>query len=208
MKMVRKLISILMILIVLYSSLSSAYATFDVLEIKENKGLNFQIDNIEGSIYSVFQKLVDILNQNFKVDNDTPKLPNGKEYTDDNIREILYGFKEEYPEGRPWTEEDEYYSENLLSRGHACEAFALMCSDAVFEGLRISRRHCVFEDIRVGDLLYTNNGHHVVIVLEKKENSVIVMEGNYDGKIHWGREITSQDLEKNIFLVCSRYPEI
>ena len=43
--------------------------------------------------------------------------------------------------------------------------------------------------IRIGD-------YHTVVVLEKKENSVMVTEGNYNSSIHWGREITRSSLER------------
>ena len=34
-----------------------------------------------------------------------------------------------------------------------------------------------------------NGNTHTVIVLEKKEDSVIIAEGNYNGAIHWDREL-------------------
>ena len=53
--------------------------------------------------------------------------------------------------------------------------------------------------IRIGD-------YHTVVVLEKKENSVMVTEGNYNSSIHWGREITRSSLEREGFSVRTRYP--
>ena len=53
--------------------------------------------------------------------------------------------------------------------------------------------------IRIGD-------YHTVVVLEKKENSMMVTEGNYNSSIHWGREITRSSLEREGFSVRTRYP--
>ena len=53
--------------------------------------------------------------------------------------------------------------------------------------------------IRIGD-------YHTVVVLKKKENSVMVTEGNYNSSIHWGREITRSSLEREGFSVRTRYP--
>ena len=57
-----------------------------------------------------------------------------------------------------------------------------------------------------GDILVTKTHGHTVVVLEKKENSVMVTEGNYNSSIHWGREITRSSLEREGFSVRTRYP--
>ena len=51
-----------------------------------------------------------------------------------------------------------------------------------------------------------DNNSHSVVVLEKRANSVIVTEGNFNSSIHWGREITRQELEAGDFVVTTRYP--
>lgn len=133
-------------------------------------------------------------------------LANGKAITDDNIREILYGLQSDYPEGMRWTNANFYQSTVLRWGGYGCEGFALICSDAVFGSLPISSRHSNFDAVKVGDMLRINNDTHTVVVLEKRQNSVIVAEGNYNSSIHWGREITRQSLESGNFTVRSRYP--
>ena len=55
-------------------------------------------------------------------------------------------------------------------------------------------------------MLRINHNTHSVIVLEKKESSVIVAEGNYNSSIHWDREISRQSLEKGEFFGMTRYP--
>lgn len=134
-------------------------------------------------------------------------MPNGQPLTDDNIRSVIYGLKSQYPEGMPWTNEDGYRSDGTHIMGFGCAAFALICSDAVFGDLPISEEHSRFDDIRVGDMLRINNDTHSVVVLEKRANSVIVTEGNYNSSIHWGREISRQSLENGNFCVQSRYPQ-
>lgn len=133
-------------------------------------------------------------------------LPNGQEITDDNIRGIIYGLKGQYPEGMPWTNDDEYFSAPLHTTGYGCAGFALICSDAVFDDLPITEEHSDFSRIRVGDMLRINNDTHSVVVLEVRENSVIVTEGNYNSSIHWGREISRDSLESRNFWAITRYP--
>ncbi|UQT49167.1 hypothetical protein M5E87_04175 [Flavonifractor plautii] len=76
--------------------------------------------------------------------------------------------------------------------GYGCEGFALICSDAAFGTLpaRTHRR--------------PSADPHRRLMLEKKENSVMVTEGNCS--IHWGREITRSSLEREGFSVRTRYP--
>lgn len=102
-----------------------------------------------------------------------------------------------------WTNDNFYASQALRSGGYGCEGFALICSDAAF-GTLPARTHRSFEAIRVGDMIRIGD-YHTVVVLEKKENSVMVTEGNYNSSIHWGREITRSSLEREGFSVRTRY---
>lgn len=133
-------------------------------------------------------------------------LANGKPITDDNIREILYSLKSSYPEGMHWTNEDNSYYSSTLGNGGGCAAFAFLCSDTVFGTLPRSGIYSDFDSIRVGDILRVNYNTHSVVVLEKRENSVVVTEGNYNSSVHWGREISRQSLEKGEFYGQTRYP--
>lgn len=133
-------------------------------------------------------------------------LANGKDITDENIREILYGLKADYPEGMKWTN-DNYYSSSVLGGGLGCAGFAFLCSDAVFGNLPRTGTHSDFDAIRVGDYVRMNNDTHSVTVLEKRADSIVVTEGNYNSSIHWGREISRKSLEAGNFFVVTRYPE-
>ena len=135
------------------------------------------------------------------------RLANGKEITEDNVREIINGLRRSYPEGMRWTNEDNHYtSQTLYFRGHGCAAFAFLLSDTVFGALPLTAVHSKFDRLRAGDILRTREDTHTVVVLEKREDSVIVTEGNYDETIHWDREITRQELEEENFYVRTRYP--
>ena len=136
----------------------------------------------------------------------TKTLPNGMEITDDNIRSIINGLKTEFPEGRKWNNDDSYFSAALHTTGYGCAGFALRCSDEVFGTLPVTDTHSDFDKIKVGDMLRVNNDTHSVIVLEKKADSVVVAEGNFNNSIHWGRELSRQELERGAFYAESRYP--
>ena len=65
--------------------------------------------------------------------------------------------------------------------------------------------HHDYNNIRVGDILRVENDTHSVIVLEVKQDSVIVAEGNYNSSIHWGRELQKADLADNGSYIMTRY---
>jgi hypothetical protein len=135
------------------------------------------------------------------------RLANGKEITQDNVREILNGLRSTYPEGMPWTNEsNEYTSKTLYISGKGCSAFAFLCSDKVFGDLPLTAVHSNFDRLRAGDILRVQNDTHTVVVLEKRADSVIVTEGNFDAAIHWDREITRRELEEENFYARTRYP--
>lgn len=137
---------------------------------------------------------------------EAPTLANGAEITEENVRALIESLKSEYPQGMPWTNDNFYRSDALHAGGYGCEGFALICSDTAFGDLPISKRHSNFDEIRAGDMIRMNNDTHTFVVLQKKENSVIVTEGNMNSSIYWGREISRQSLENGNFQVRTRYP--
>ena len=88
--------------------------------------------------------------------------------------------KSKYPKGMTWNN-DNFYTWNggIYSWGSGCAGFALLLSDAAF-GKLPARRNTDFNNIKVGDILRINNDTHSVVVLEIKNDSVIVAEGNYN----------------------------
>ena len=125
--------------------------------------------------------------------------------TEQEVYDTIMALKDQYPEGMRWTNDNSYLSEAMRINGYGCAGFAFICSDAAFGDLP-ARTHTSFDDIRVGDIIRIGD-YHSVVVLEKKDDSVIVTEGNYNSSIHWGRELTRSYLESEGFYVTTRYPE-
>lgn len=121
------------------------------------------------------------------------------------VREKIEALREQYPEGKRWTNSDSYYSAALHSTGSGCAGFAYLCSDTAFGDAPVVETHSDFTRIRVGDILRINHDTHSVIVLKKLSDSVIVAEGNYNSSIHWGREISRSELEKGEMKVTTRW---
>ena len=136
-----------------------------------------------------------------------PTLTNGQPITEENVLAIIQALEEEYPEGMSWTNANSHFSPALNTMGYGCAGFALICSDAAFGDLPVTSRHSDFDAVKVGDILRINFDTHSVVVLEKRADSVIVTEGNFNSSIHWGREISRQSLEDTQFTVQSRYPQ-
>lgn len=122
----------------------------------------------------------------YRVGEENPERPEPEGPTEEAVYAAITALKADYPEGMRWTNDNFYASQALRSGGYGCEGFALICSDAAF-GTLPARAHRSFEAIRVGDMIRIGD-YHTVVVLEKKENSVMVTEGNYNSSIHWGRD--------------------
>lgn len=130
--------------------------------------------------------------------------------------------QEAYKEGTTWTDYEPYSDEKgcyhwnggLLDgkriSATGCVAFAFILSDTAFGSLP-NRMYPAggfkFEDIKVGDILRVNNATHTVIVLEVSDAGVIVAEGNYSGKIHWGRAMSKEEVMRDASHYITRYPE-
>lgn len=124
---------------------------------------------------------------------------------EDSVYDILVSFKEQYPEGMYWTNE-QYYDWNggTYYRGYGCAGFAFILSDAAFGDVQ-AVKHTDYSNIRVGDILRVNNNTHMVIVLEVHDDYVIVAEGNYNSSIHWGRKIYKNRLQGEGDYIMTRY---
>lgn len=133
-------------------------------------------------------------------------LANGKPTTEENVQEMLYSLQETYPEGMAWGD----------SNGQNCSTFArtvwnyITGDTSVFGACDIVRTNGIFSELRVGDKVSMDNNMgdtHAVIVLEKHEDYIVVLEGNYNGYVHWGRKITRETLEgDNRFMTTTFYP--
>ncbi len=129
--------------------------------------------------------------------------------------EIMTSFKanEKFQQGAEWTNEIEYRWKGgnnggrLPEIGGGCMAFAYELSDAVFGNL-LARKCTVFtcSDVKAGDILRTRNETHGIIVLQVSEAGVVIAEGNFNGKVNWGRSLAKADVENDYYLI-TRYPE-
>ncbi len=121
-----------------------------------------------------------------------------------NVYKTLMLLKKKYKEGTKWTN-DYYYewSGGYYKGAHGCASFAFMLSDIAFYDT-LSTMHCNFNKVKVGDTIRLDFNTHTVIVLEVKKNSIIVAEAN--PTIHWGREISFQELYRTGTYVLTRYP--
>lgn len=162
----------------------------------------------------------------------TSRLADGREAvpTPKEVYESMIALQKEqqYAEGAIWTNFEPYpnttgkdYSWNggLLDgkniKAVGCVAFAFILSDAAFGSLP-ARMYAAggfeFDDIKPGDILRVSNDVHTVIVLEVNEAGVVVAEGNistgdHQGKVHWGRAISKEEVMSNTSHYITRYPE-
>lgn len=123
------------------------------------------------------------------------------------IYKDMIAMKSKYPEGMKWTNANYYaWKGGIYSGGYGCAGFAFAISDAAFGSLP-ARQHTNFSNIRVGDIVRMDNNGHSVIVLEVKENGVVVAEGNFNSSVHWGREISFSAIRSTGTYVMTRYPK-
>ncbi|MDE6910258.1 MAG: hypothetical protein K2P44_07315 [Lachnospiraceae bacterium] len=125
--------------------------------------------------------------------------------TDSQIYDTIMAQKAVFPEGMHWTNDNYYgWKGGTYTGGFGCAGFAFAVSDAAFGDTR-AQTHKDYSNIKVGDILRVDNDTHSVIVLAVKESSVIVAEGNYNGTIHWGREIPKTQLVDPSSYIMTRY---
>lgn len=122
-----------------------------------------------------------------------------------NAYDIMISFKNSYPEGMRYTNDDFYkWNGGIYYGGYGCAGFAFMLSDAVF-GDKQSTIHYDMSKIRVGDILRINNDTHSVIVLEVNSDGIVVAEANYNSSVHWGRTFSWSRLDNVLDYVMTRY---
>ena len=137
---------------------------------------------------------------------EAPSYSGGGYVTQSQATDILNSLRTSYPEGTYWSIESSYTSDALQLSYAGCAGFALYCSDLIFGDLPISEVHSDFDRIKAGDMVRDVNGYHTVIVLEKRADSIVVVEGNYNGTVHWDRVMERYASEFYNFAVTTRYP--
>lgn len=125
--------------------------------------------------------------------------------TEAEVYDAIMSLQQDYPQGMSWTNDNTWYDDEGNSHGRGCVAFAALCQYTAFGDVP---GHYVdsLDDVKVGDSIRIGN-YHTVIVLEKKTNSVIVTEGNFNFQINWGREIPFSEIESAGYKIYSYYPE-
>lgn len=125
--------------------------------------------------------------------------------TQKQVQDQLFELYDEYPEGMSWTNENHsYYWKAINTYCYGCIAFAGEMSDRLFGKDAKVTTHRNFDKIKVGDHIRIGD-YHSVIVLAKGPDELMVVEGNYNSSVHWGREITKSELKSSGFYVQSRY---
>lgn len=140
--------------------------------------------------------------------------------------------KKKYKNGRKWTNANyykiPYYAWNgriippvadkgeILGGGYGCAAFAYMVSDMIFAKNNINEsglananyyHHKNLNKVKVGDIIrYCPSNPHNIIVTKVTKKYFEVAEGNYNGKIHWGRKVKKSSLKNQLILITTRYP--
>lgn len=130
-------------------------------------------------------------------------LANGKPTTEENVQEMLYALQSTYPEGMPWGDSNGKYCASFVN-----EIWEIITGDwKPYDNCEMVS--CDFDELRAGDQVI--GASHTYIVLEKHDDYIVIVEGNYacnyGGIVHWGREITRQEIESySGTLVKSFYP--
>lgn len=133
--------------------------------------------------------------------------------TEEAVRATLLSLRDTYLTNTPY--EAPYVPNNPLDRPYsncdACAGWAMKCSDTVFGTLPWRRvMNPRWEDIRVGNLLDYRTGStgHVVVVLEKRDDMVIVTESGRNDKVRWGGQYPRWWLEQQgEYSLRTRYPQ-
>jgi len=116
--------------------------------------------------------------------------------------------KASYPEGMRWTNDDLYrWNGGIWAGGYGCAGFAFILSDTAFGDLPAHAfEDFTYEELRVGDILRVNNDSHSVVILQKYASYVVITEGNWNSKIHWGRTLTKSQVMAADYVI-TRYQD-
>lgn len=127
--------------------------------------------------------------------------------TQEEVYQKLLSLKTKYPEGMDWGLDKKYYGKTGVAVARACSAFVRYVRDDVFGhgGARMLSYDPSL--LRVGDELLMLDKHHTVVVLQVNEDSVTVVEGNCNGKVHWGRTVPFSSLDPAQTFIFTMYPQ-
>lgn len=114
-----------------------------------------------------------------------------------------------YPSGSAWGDSSSYDAriDGKRETLTACDGFAYLLSDAAFKDLPV-QYHGDLDRVRAGDMVTYRTGRrtlHTVIVLEVRRSSLVVAEGNNNGRVVWNRVLTKASLKTSLEHVKTRY---
>ncbi|MBQ6256885.1 MAG: hypothetical protein IJP78_11235 [Clostridia bacterium] len=111
----------------------------------------------------------------------------------EQVTQIILRFQETYPDRYLWSGEDTDFLQTV--------------SDAAFGGLPTRRMEPVdYNALRPGDILRLKNDTYSVMILEKYDSHVTVVEVWTNGRVYWGRTVNKSAVEAGDY-VMTRYPE-
>ena len=114
--------------------------------------------------------------------------------TEASVQATIWALRDIYPTGTVYGEFYRSYSNGPYGMAPThCAGWATLCSDAAFGNLPWRRvNNPRWEDIRPGDLIRYDNasGGHVVVVLDRTDEYVLVTESGTNNKARWGGEVT------------------
>ena len=125
------------------------------------------------------------------------------------VYQKIISMKSQYPEGKSWTNSTRYNWKGGPYGAGGCMGFAFLMSDSAFGTLPARDIYptggnpITISQLRVGDILRLPG--HSVVVLEKHPDHIIITEGNYQRRVHWGRKITAAQVKKANYYT-TRYP--
>lgn len=126
--------------------------------------------------------------------------------TEEEVYRRLIALQAKYPEGMEWGMEKEYRCKTTGTViAYACAAFALTITNEAFGYTDSKLVNFDSQNVKVGDQLIMLDRHHEVVVLEVHPSYVVVVEGNYDGKVHWGRVIQFSSLDPSQTYIETNY---
>ena len=128
--------------------------------------------------------------------------------TEEEVYDALMSFKEEVPDGTPWTDDNRY------GGGRGCAAFAFMASDAAFN---LPRREIYdANELRVGDIIHISvpQEHWMIVTSIDVETGYIYgADGasSADGVVRWNAYGFLNELESGMnagtIEIFTRYPD-
>ena len=142
----------------------------------------------------------------------TGEAPAKPALTEEGVQTTLWALRDTYPTGTVYGAFYRSYSSGPYGAAPThCAGWATLCSDAAFGNLPWRRVNSPsWEDIRPGDLIRYDNayGGHVIVVLDKTDEYILVTESGTNNKARWGGQYFRWWLEEQPgYALFTRYPE-